>query len=476
MFKILIPLIIYSVFIYIISYRKKINKDDYYKINQKVPIIVLAFSVFATLLSPISFLTLIDNSYIGNYHLWFAQCGIFLAIPLAHRYFLPLYSKKDYKTAYHILEDKFKSPHIRSLASGLFIIYQLGRIAVITYLLTEALKPFISINQILLSGLLLFFTVYYLAKGGILVVLWTDFFQGLIIILVLSLFIPKIINFKITPNSHQTLFQMTKKIDLINIIILIIGAGLSTLFTYISSQDIVQRFNTKIKNNNIKKTLWSQGTLSLIIATSLYLIGFLIKKNHFVNNSNHPVIISYTTNKLSTWFSGLLVLALLAAAQSTISSSINAIVTCFKFDFDHSKLRLSPKVMSFITAFISWLICIILVNSQIYSIYEWINGFMGMTLGVIGGLYIIILIVKKPSLNMAKIYLILSLGSLIVYNYTDTFTKPNPWLNSIIASFIAISISATYKAIQSSPKRKKNKHAKISNTINKPKELLKNKR
>ena len=87
---------------------------------------VLAFSVFATLLSPISFLTLVGNAYTGRSYLWFAQCGIFLAIPLAHRYFLPLYQKGNYETAYHLLEDRFPSPVIRSLASGLFILYQFG--------------------------------------------------------------------------------------------------------------------------------------------------------------------------------------------------------------------------------------------------------------------------------------------------------------------------------------------------------------
>ena len=107
---------------------------------------VLAFSVFATLLSPISFLTLVENAYTDRSYLWFAQCGIFLAIPLAHRCFLPLYQKGNYETAYHLLEDKFQSTGIRSLTSGLFIIYQLGRIAVVTYLLSQTLAPFTPIN------------------------------------------------------------------------------------------------------------------------------------------------------------------------------------------------------------------------------------------------------------------------------------------------------------------------------------------
>ena len=165
MLGMLVTLLLYFGLISWIAYRKKGSEEDYYQVKKAVPVTVLAFSVFATLLSPISFLTLVGNAYTGRSYLWFAQCGIFLAIPLAHRYFLPLYQKGNYETAYHLLEDKFQSAGIRSLASGLFILYQLGRIAVVTYLLSQALEPFIPINQLVLSALLLLLTVYYLARG-----------------------------------------------------------------------------------------------------------------------------------------------------------------------------------------------------------------------------------------------------------------------------------------------------------------------
>jgi len=115
MLGILVTLLLYFYLISWIAYWKKGSEEDYYQVKKAVPVTVLAFSVFAT-------------------------------IPLAHRYFLPLYQKGNYETAYHLLEDKFQSAGIRSLASGLFILYQLGRIAVVTYLLSQALEPFIPIN------------------------------------------------------------------------------------------------------------------------------------------------------------------------------------------------------------------------------------------------------------------------------------------------------------------------------------------
>ena len=70
---------------------------------------VTSVSIFATLLSPISFLSLAGNSYAGTWIMWFAQLGMLLAIPLTIKFFLPIYSKLDIDTAYHYLELRFGS-------------------------------------------------------------------------------------------------------------------------------------------------------------------------------------------------------------------------------------------------------------------------------------------------------------------------------------------------------------------------------
>ena len=73
--------------------------------------------------------------------------------------------------------------------------------------------------------------------------------------------------------------------------------------------------------------------------------------------------------------------------------------------------------------------------------YEGNNGFMGVTLGVIGGLYFLVLLIKRPNLQLAKIYLVFSLGALVLYHYSGLFANPNPWLNSIITTLSALFIS-----------------------------------
>ena len=243
----------------------------------------------------------------------------------------------------------------------------------VTYFLSQTLAPFTPINQLILSGLLFLLTVYYLARCGFLVVLWTDFFQGLVLLAIFSLFLPRIAQSVLVMNSSQQLSHFAETLDGKTVFILVAGAGFSSLFSYISSQDIVQRFHSKVGRRKTGKILWLQGLLSFGIASLLYLIGCLIRQENFATTSTNPVLIAYAREGLAPWFGSFIMLALVVAGQSTVASSMNAIVTCLKLDFAWSKIRWSPSILSFVIANLSWLLCLLLMNAEIYSIYKWIN-------------------------------------------------------------------------------------------------------
>mgnify|MGYP000249084253 CR=1 FL=1 len=63
MLGILVILLLYFCLISWIAYWKKGSEEDYYQVKKAVPMTVLVFSVFATLLNSISFLTLVENAY-----------------------------------------------------------------------------------------------------------------------------------------------------------------------------------------------------------------------------------------------------------------------------------------------------------------------------------------------------------------------------------------------------------------------------
>ena len=60
--------------------KKEMQGKEFFKGDGTVPWYVTSVSIFATLLSPISFMTLAGNSYAGTWLLWFAQLGMIFAI------------------------------------------------------------------------------------------------------------------------------------------------------------------------------------------------------------------------------------------------------------------------------------------------------------------------------------------------------------------------------------------------------------
>ena len=71
-----------------------------------------------------------------------------------------------------------------------------------------------------------------------------------------------------------------------------------------------------------------------------------------------------------------------------------------------------------------------------------LTAFMGLTLGVIGGLYLLVLLFKKTEFTTSqKSIWSFSLGVLVLYHYSGFFANPTPWLNSIITTLSALFIS-----------------------------------
>ena len=58
-----------------------------------------------------------------------------------------------------------------------------------------------------------------------------------------------------------------------SVFIMIVGAGFNTMGSYVSSQDIVQRFTTTTDTKKLNKMMLTNGALSIFIATVFYRIG-----------------------------------------------------------------------------------------------------------------------------------------------------------------------------------------------------------
>ena len=389
--------------------KKEMKGKEYFKGDGTVPWWVTSVSIFATLLSPISFLSLAGNSYAGTWIMWFAQLGMLLAIPVTIRFFLPIYSKLDIDTAYHYLELRFNSKGLRVLGAVMFIVYQIGRMSIIMYLPCMVLAELIGINVNILIIIMGVIAIIYSYTGGLKSVLWTDFIQGSV---------------------------------------LLIGV------TYVSSQDIVQRFTTTTDTKKLNKMMLANGALSIFIATVFYLIGTGLYVFYQVQGNGLPpaaqqdqIFASWIAFELPVGITGLLLAAIYAAAQSTLSTGLNSVASSWTLDIQE---RLSKKKLSFekqtkigqyvslIVGIFSIAVAMVLANGGVKSAYEWFNGFMGLVLGILIGTFILGAFTKVANTFGATMAFIAASAVMIYIKYFVPASEVSIWSYSIIS--IAVSL------------------------------------
>ena len=447
--------------------KREMKGKEYFKGDGTVPWWVTSVSIFATLLSPISFLSLAGNSYAGTWIMWFAQLGMLVAIPFTIRFFLPIYSKLGIDTAYHYLEIRFKSKGLRILGAVMFIIYQVGRMSIIMYLPCMVLSKLMGVNVNILIIIMGVIAIIYSYTGGLKSVLWTDFIQGAVLLVGVTfglIYLLVHINggmgavMEQLANNHkflavdQPLFDANIFRD--SIFLLIVGAGLNTMGSYVSSQDIVQIFTTTTDTKQLNKMMVANGCLSIFIATVFYLIGTGLYVFYQVQGNMLPpaaqqdqIFASWIAFELPVGVTGILLAAIYAAAQSTLSTGLNSVASSWTLDI---QARINKKELSFekqtkigqnvslIVGIFAIVVAIVLAHGGVKSAYEWFNGFMGLVLGILVGTFVLGAFTKVANKFGATLAFIAASCVMVYIKYFVDPAKISFWSYSIIS--IAVSL------------------------------------
>lgn len=444
--------------------KKEMKGKEYFKGDGTVPWWVTSVSIFATLLSPISFLSLAGNSYAGTWIMWFAQLGMLLAIPLTIRFFLPIYSRLCIDTAYHYLELRFGSKGLRVLGAVMFIIYQVGRMSIIMYLPCMVLGSLTGISVNLLIIIMGVIAIIYSYTGGLKSVLWTDFIQGSVLLIGVTFSLVYLLAhidggigaiFHVLGSEHKFLAadQPVFNINILkdSVFIMIVGAGFNTMGSYVSSQDIVQRFTTTTDTKKLNKMMLTNGALSIFIATVFYLIGtglyVFYKQNALPPAAQDQIFASYIAFELPIGVTGLLLAAIYAASQSTLSTGLNSVAASWTLDI---QARLTKKKLSFetqtkigqyvslIVGIFSIVVSMVLANGGVKSAYEWFNGFMGLVLGILIGTFILGAFTKSANTFGATLAFIAASLVMVIIKYFVPAEAVTIWSYSLIS--IAVSL------------------------------------
>lgn len=457
--------------------KKEMQGKEFFKGDGSVPWIVTCVSIFATLLSPISFLALAGNSYGGTWMLWFAQLGMIIAIPLTIKFFLPVYAKLDIDTAYHYLEIRFQSPALRILGALMFILFQLGRMSIVMYLPCLALGNLTGVNVDVLIIAMGAIAIVYSYTGGLKAVLWTDFIQGVILIGGIALTLIYIV-YRLNGGMGDVIESLTtggrflapqeKVVDWANllgtsVVVTLVGGGLTTFCSYVSSQDVVQRFTTTTDVKTLNKMTIGNGVLSIVCASIFYLVGTALYLFYQQNpelitdtfrNSQDQVFAYFITYELPVGVTGIILAALYAAAQSTLSTGINSVATSWVMDIqtkitpnmDHARQTKIAQYISLAIGLFAIAVAMYLARLDVKSAYELFNSFLGLALGALAGVFVLGAFTEKTTALGAFIGFIAS--TLIVIYCKYYVPSISFWMYSLIAIVATLVVGWLVSVIQ----------------------------
>lgn len=470
----LIIIIIYLMIILTIGLvfsKKKMEGMEFFRGDGKIPWWATAVSISATMLSPLAFLSFVGNAYQGSWLLWFGEIGGLIAIPLVIKFFLPIYARLDIDTAYQYLEIRFGSKFLRMICSILYIIFQLGKMTLFLYLPCVMLSELTNINvDFLILSMGVIATIYSFS-GGLKAIIWTDFIQGIILLFGISITLFFIIK-GINGGFSEILISLSQdhkfigvgdhwfNINLLHtsVFMVIVGSCFNSLSTYISSQEIVQRFTTTKNEKHLRKMMLTNGLIEISVATILYLIGtgiFVYYQYHpLIGSGEHDFVFgSYITYVLPAGITGIIIASIYAASQSTIATGLNAIASSWTLDIIDPLIKrdLTPeektmfaRAISIAVGILALLIASFLARHKLDSTEETFNSLIGLTLGIISSIFILGIVSKYANKYGAIAALIFNVGLVLVIKYN--FDSISIWTYTLISmiSGLIVGIIVSY--------------------------------
>jgi len=395
---------------------KNSDTNDYFRGGQNIPWWAAACSIYATMLSSLTYVALPALVYRTDWLIYIGTMMILVVAPIAIYVAMPFFRQIDATSAYEYLSKRFNMP-VRLFASGLFSLFHIGRMGIVlalTALALAAVTPLDPWQSVLIMGVL---SVIYCTLGGVEAVIWTDTIQTVVLLIGallcftiimggvdggLSGFFDtgladdkfKMVNLDFGPGSITTL----------SIWVIVLGGLGQNISSYTADQAVVQRYMTTKDTHAAAKSIWMNG----IMAVPGALLFFCIGTGLYAFYKSQPekldpmiqidqIFPTFIGAELPVGIAGIIVAGIFAAAQSTVSTSMNSIATTVVTDFmrpfnacQSEKAYLNAaRVLTFTMGVLGTLAGLLFISPEIRSLMEEYFKVIGMFMGALGGLFVL---------------------------------------------------------------------------------------
>lgn len=446
---------------YYLLRQKKHNNEDFFLGGRSIPWWAAGVSLYATGTSAISYIATPAKSFAENWQYLAANVVGMIGTIFVAIWIVPLIRRLNLMSVYHYLEMRFH-PNIRTLASAIAIVLQLGgRMSIVLFLPSLALSAVTGVNvvySVLLMGLV---TIAYTAMGGMRAVIWTDFIQVFVMLggafIAIGFMISKVdggvVDFLRIAAADEKFHTFDWSFDLTKATVWgFLLVALLSMLTYPQDQVMMQRV---LSTKSDKEASWSVWTLAAIVIPG-NLTFFAIGTALYVFYKQHPANLNPMLNvdatfpqfiaaELPVGLTGLIIAGIFAASMSTLSSCINSVATLVSVDFYErlwrnatpaKSVKLAEKV-SILAGLIGMGTALLLATADIKSALDTSFVLIGLLGGGFAGCYALGIFTKRANWQGAFI----GVGASLVLTFTAwIFNLVHPYFYIVIANLSCITI------------------------------------
>lgn len=324
------------------------STEEYFVGSRSFPGWVIGLSMLGTSISSVTFLAFPAAAYTLDWRQLVSNLTLPLVAVLAIIVFIPFFRRGKTTSAFEYLGERF-GPSVRLYGTLSFILLQLIRLAKVLFLVAIPVSLLTGIDIRLVIVFVGIFISLYTIAGGIGAVIWTDVVQAIV------LWVGGLVCFVTIvwelPGGLGQIIEVAAQHDKFDVGSLGFNLNERTFWTvallgivswltmYSSDQNVVQRYLAAKSLKEARKAT----TIYSIVAVPTWAFFFFLGTCVFVFYSVHPdehvggleadaVFPYFILTQVPVGITGLVIAGVLAAAMSSLDSSINAISTVVTVD------------------------------------------------------------------------------------------------------------------------------------------------
>ncbi|XP_069699562.1 sodium-coupled monocarboxylate transporter 2-like [Periplaneta americana] len=393
--------------------KKSDTPEEYLLGGKSMATLPVAVSLVASLISGITVMGDPAETYTYGTLYWFGSVVMPIGAILNNYLYLPIFYELQLTSVYEYLQLRFNRS-VRVMASMLCTVGLLLYMPIVMYVPALALSQVTGLSIHIITPIISVVCIFYTMMGGIKAVVWTDFLQGVIMvvasIVVITLGLIHVGGFGIVwqrslEGERIKVFEMNPSpYERMNFWSIVIGGISGALSALSVNQAMVQRFLSLPSFSKAQKSLVFLGVGIIVIKCITCFMGLTIFATYYgcdplkakVISRSDQLIVYYVMDIASSipGLPGLFVAGIFSAALSTMSTGLNSLGATLFEDFVRPCLnvKISDKTASNIIKLLVVIIGAICVGTvflvdQVGGVLQLSMSMHGVASGSVFGLF-----------------------------------------------------------------------------------------